>query len=387
MAVLAEHTTRVVLDLDPPLELQVSEQRVTMDQEWVPYIQADLKCPLGDGAIAVVDPLVDDVWATVEVSRLLGRIDTLADLTRRYRGRPLSELSAEFTGDHVADVSASTYHDYETPGHPKRSQDRSWRLMLRSSVVDEKNATVSLELDSGEARLFDDAHMAGAAFRAPGATTRDKVNYVLARSGLGPTVTTWGMIPDSAIGDEALWQPGQTAWEFIQQLIRPAGGILWCDDEGDFWLGYGRPSLSTGIVGTPTTRTLHSAGVDRSVVNAVSKRSRDEGWYTAVLLTYTGGSSGPVYDFAYTPGVPHRVYKKTFDTIAPPPGWAAVMLAELTGRSGALELLAVSDYAPTPGDEIEFVSPRGTLTGRCTAVQWSHPTDEMSVRVRSVEES
>jgi hypothetical protein len=380
MAVLSEHQTSVVVDLEPlPVTLQVTAQSIEMDEEWTPYIQASLTCPLGDGAITALDPQSGDIWATVHVRRLLGRIDRIADLTRKYRGRPLSDLSAEFAGGDVAEISASTYHDYEIEGHPKRSEGRDFRLMVRESVIDWKAATVDLKLASGDARPGDWLHMSGATYSFPGATLRDKIDYVLELSGF-PEGLTYASGPnptDAAMGDEKLRAPASSAADYIAQMTRQHGLMCWCDEDGKWHIAANRNK--------PATRTLSSFGDDRSVVNALEKRSRDDGWVTAVMLIYTW-EGATYYDIA-SPFVPFpekaRVirYEKPY----PGPGRAAIMLEQLKTRGRSLELLAVSSYLITPGEVAEYVSPRGTLSGRVAAVRWQWPADEMSVRLREVE--
>ncbi|MCC2032449.1 hypothetical protein [Microbacterium allomyrinae] len=380
MAVLSEHRTKITLDLDPPMQLEVNTQQLTMDLEWVPFIQATLSCALGDGAIADVDPLADDIWATLTVRKLLGRVDRLGDLTRKYRGKTLGDVTADFAGGTLTDVTLAVYHDYTEPGHPMRSQDRDFRLMLRDQTVDRKAGTVALSLASGEARLFDDAWTA-AEYTIPGATIRDCLEWVLARSGF--TLTTVAgeapVLPSWVLGDTRIWQPGQTAWEVLQQMARSRNYLMYCDEDGHFHANYSR--------GTPYTRTLRSAGASRSVVNAVEKRSRDDGWYTAVQVVFTRAGV-TTRGFATTPGEPVKIYTRTYPAEwgAPsdPDALAENIRQQIVGRARSLELLAVSDYALTPGDGAVFISPRGSLAGKCSAVQWNWPADEMSVRMREV---
>lgn len=379
MAVLAEHQTSVVVDGETPIVLPVVSGSLELDEEWTPYVQAALECPLGDGTILEIDPQASDIWATLEARRLLGRIDRISDLTRRYRNQPLSTITAEFNGKTIADVSATLYHDYEIPGHPKRSEARSFRLMLRELVVDWATATVRIALASGESRLGDWMHMSTTTNRIPGADMVAKINWILNLAGFPEGLSSWpASVPiDAEIGDEAMRAPASSASEFITQLTRQHGLMCWCDEDGKWHLAENRNSA--------TLRTLTSTGADRSVVNAVEKRSRDDGWVTAVMLVYTWDGATH-YDIAspYVP-LPEKALVLRYEKPFPGTGRAAQMLEQLRSRGRALELLAVSTYAVTPGEQLTYSSPRGAMTGRVAAVRWAWPTDEMSIRLREVE--
>jgi hypothetical protein len=383
VSVLAEHQSRVTIDTVPPIELPVSRQKITLDREWVPFVQASLTCPIGDGAVADIDPLIDSyIWATIHVRRLLGRTDLLSDLTRRYRESTLSDLTAEY--DTLATATASLYHDYETPGHAIRSQSRDFRVIVRAAPIDWAAGEVSFELGGGESRLLEDANP-GAPFTPPGGNKRAITNWVLARNNF-PPIATPGDFGTAGVGDpeQAVWDTGQTAWEYLTQLWRtPAGSLqveLWCDEAGQWWIGYERPA-GNGTGGAKPMRHLWSHGAERSVVNAVERRSRDEG-FNAVILTYRAADGTIAYDVATTPGAPVRAHVETLD--GRPVGRAAAMLDRAGDRGRALEILAVSDYAWTPGDRGTYHNPRRDRVGDVVAVEWNHPDDEMSIRLRKV---
>jgi hypothetical protein len=374
--VLSEHQSSVTVHVDAPIVLEVTTASIEMDEEWMPYVQGTLTCPLGDGEIASIDPQADDTWVTVEIRRLLGRIDRVSDLTRKYRGTTLSDLTAQFAGGTLADVSASTYHDYEIPGHAKRSEERAWLLMLRETSIDWAAASVQIKLASGEARLTDWTHSGAGPVTAPGANLVARVNWFLEKGGFPEGLASWSGPNPTAIGDEATLTTGQTGIEGLQALTRKHEQMVWCDENGLWRMAPNR--AASGTV------TLRSSGPDRSVVNAVEKRSRDEGWVTAVILIYTWEGQ-TYYDTAY-PGAPNpeKALVIRYDKPFPGTGRAAAMLKQLRPRGRALELVAVSTYDLTPGQTGKYVSPRGTLTGRVSAVRWQLPDDEMSVRIREV---
>lgn len=378
MSVLSEHRFTVAVDHAPrPIALDVISAELSMDEEWIPFIQATLTCPLGDGAIAGIDPQASDIWATVTVRRVLGRVDRLGDLTRRYRHHTLGAITAAFRGDTLADITRSTYHDYAEPGHARREQTRQWRLMVREVSVNRKAATVTITLASGEARLSDWQHMSAELERIPGADMVQKLNYILNLSNLPSVAYRPASVPtDAQIGDEAVRAPGVSSLDALNTLTRYHGLMLWCDEAGQFHLATDR--------NRPAVRSLWSFGDDRSVINEVSKRSRDDGWITAVLVIYTWNGQDH-YDYAspFAPN-PEKALILRRNQPYPGPGLAQKTLQHVMGRGRSLELLAVSTYEATPGETITYRTPRETVSGRLAAIRWQFPDDEMSVRLREV---
>ncbi|MFF8186601.1 hypothetical protein ACF044_05015 [Microbacterium sp. NPDC016588] len=378
MSVLSEHRFTVDVDHAPrPINLDVKAAELSMDEEWIPFIQATLTCPLGDGAIASIDPQASDIWATVTVRRILGRVDRLGDLTRRYRGLTLGAITAAFRGGTLADITHSTYHDYAEPGHPRREEVRSWRVLVRELSIDRKAATATITLASGEARLTDWQHMSATTDRIPGADLVQKVNWTLERANLPHLAHAPVSTPsDAEIGDEALRAPGSSALDFLTGLTRQHGLMLWCDENAEWHLATDRASTAM--------RTFESAGDTRSVVNEVSKLSRSDEWVTAVMVVYTWDGQDH-YDVAspLAPN-PEKALILRYNRPFPGPGLAAQILTRVTGRGRALELLAVSTYGATPGERVTFTSPRESVTGRLAAIRWQFPDDEMSIRLREV---
>jgi hypothetical protein len=380
MSVFGEH--HVSVTIARPLgniRLEVSRLSLAMDEEWIPYIQADIECPLGDGSIASLNPQGSDIWATVEIRRTLGRVDRISDMTLRYRGLTLAAISSAFDGGTLADITRSLYHDYTDPSARRREETRTWRLMLRSMSVNQKAATVSFELASGEARLTDWQHMSVTSDRVPGANLIMKVNWILALAGFGEGLTYFpdDVPTDPEIGDEALRAPGSTALDFLTGLTRKHGLMLWCDEFGLWHLAENRTRGNQ--------RNIFSFGDDRSVVNEVSKRSRDDGWITVVMLVYTWGGEEhyDIYPQNLAPN-PEKALILRYNRPFPGVGMAEEMYKQVQGRGRALELIAVSQYAATPGETIRYRSPREYVSGRLAAVRWNLPEDQMSIRLREV---
>lgn len=377
MGSLAQHLARVTIAGGVPINLPVIDGNVRMDEEWIPYIQADLTCPF-DPAVLALDPQADDIWITVTVVRSMGRTDRIRDFSLRYAGRQLAAITSQFAGKALAAITRSLYHDYENPGTTRHDEQRTFRLMLRQITVNHAAATVNLRLASGESRLTDWHHMGPNADREPGANLVAKIEHMLALAGLTDGLASHpSTVPtDAQIGDEALRTPGQSALDWLQQITRKHDLMCWCDEQGLWRLAPDRDRA--------TTRSLTSMGAERTVVNVTETRSRDDGWVTAVMLVYTWNGVTS-YDIAST-WAPNPERARIIRYAAPFPGTgrAAKMLAQLRKRGSALAIDAVSEPLITPGETVTVTTATGTRTGRCASVQWRIAADEMQLTLREV---
>lgn len=377
MSTLAQHFARVTIAGTPPIALPVLSGSLSMDEEWIPYIQATLTCPLDERVLAL-DPQAGDVWITVTLTRSIGRTDRIRDLTMRYAGKRLADITAQFAGKTISAITRTLYHDYENEGANRHDDVRTFRLMLREITIDRAAGTVALRLASGEARLTDWDHMSPVPTRWAGANLAAKIENMLALAGFtGGLASKPATTPtDAQIGDEALRSPGQSALEWLQQITRKHDLMCWCDEAGLWRLAPNRLRS--------TQRTLSSIGEARSVTNAVETVSRDEGWVTAVMLVYTWNGVTQ-YDIAttYAPN-PERAKIIRYEAPFPGTGRAAKMLAQLRKRGRASTIDAVSDPRFTPGELVTVTTPAGTRTGRAASVQWQLAADQMTIKLREV---
>ncbi|CAH0262821.1 hypothetical protein SRABI98_03552 [Microbacterium sp. Bi98] len=377
MAGLTQHTTRVAIAGEPPIDLPVLDGQISMSDEWIPYIQGDVTCPYTP-EVDDLDPQAADIWVTLTVTRSHGRTDRIRDVSLRYAGKTLAAITTEFAGRTIAAITRSLYHDYETPGAARHDELRTFRLMLREVRVDHAAATMTLKLASGEARLTDWDHMGPNPDREPGANLVAKINHMLALAGFPAGLASYpSSVPtDAQIGDEALRTPGQSALEWLQQITRKHDLIAWCDEAGLWRLASSRNRSAS--------RSLTSLGSDRTIVNMTEVRSRDVGWVTAVMLVYTWAGVTQ-YDIAY-PGAPNPEKAKIvrYETPYPGPGRAARMLAQLRPRGKAVTITAVSEPIITPGETVIATTATGTRTGRVASVTWRLAADQMTITLREV---
>lgn len=377
MGTLAQHFARVTIDGVPPISLPVTDGELTMSDEWMPYIQGSLTCPYTP-EVAALDPQASDIWLTLTITRSMGRTDRIRDLSLRYAGQRLSEITAQFAGRTVAAITGSVYHDYEAPGATRHDEVRTFRLMLRKVRAAHASRSVTLAVASGEARLTDWNHMSATTDREPGANLVSKINHMLSLAGFAGGLSSYpSSVPtDAQIGDEALRSPGQSALDWLQQITRKHDLMCWCDENGLWRLAPNR--LRSAV------RTLSSTGDDRTVIDAVQESSRDTGWVTAVMLAYTWNGVTQ-YDIAttYAPN-PERAKIVRYEAPFPGTGRAARMLAQLRKRGKALTVTAVSEPFITPGEVVKVTTPSGTKSGRAASVQWRFAANQMTITLREV---
>lgn len=384
MSTLAQHSAAFTIDIEGTIHtVPILDLEVTVDEERAPYWQASLTCPLVD-VLRNVDPTDRVLWIDITLTRKLGRTDRILDLTRRYRDKLVSFITAQFTGDTLADITDTTYHDYETPGAEPADQVRPLRLTMRTLTRDYAADTARVTVSSGEGPLFDHALMDTNGLRAVGADLDAKVDWLIGQ-GTGFTLThhATGTPLDADIADEAMWDTGQTVWECLQNLTRTHGYQVWCDSVGEFHLAETRP-------GDPLVALYAGDGPSRSITNVVETASRDDGWYTAVLVDYAWADA-PSYDVAVlNPQGPHKVRRMTVDRegnrVSISTGRAQQTLDALTGRHRAIEVLGVSDYALNTGGDAVIDTPTAVWQGRISSIRWNIPEDQMSIRLRDAQE-
>lgn len=185
----------------------------------------------------------------------------------------------------------------------------------------------------------------------------------------------------ASVGDIAtVWQPGQTAWDFLEPLLAASRMRYYADEEG-VWrkadADYRRPG-SVRI----------SAGWNATAANDEISRKADSDWCDAVMVKYTwtdpNGVTQIAYDRASMPGF-RKVKLVEVASAYPGPGAAAYILNRAQGRGRVLTLGAVSDYSVKPGQEIVATLPLSPIsTGYISAVDFNLGTDEMTITSRQL---
>jgi hypothetical protein len=365
------------------------EASVTHDEGWSPYIQASLTVPATTAAqIASLDPRqIRRVLVTLGEN--YGRFDTLADLTARYEGGRPSAVTAALGGS-IPALTASLWHDFETPGRLYRpAGGRVLNLHLRSRKLNFQDNTVELGLATDDALLQDShnenvyAPSGGSYWYPEGLNIGQLVNWFLSRTGIpGAVVTDFGpeastpVPPDHVLGGD---DPELSRWEIVSRIAQLYGMRLWCDEAQVWHLRADTPA----VAGAPAVLTATT-----NVVDATDTLDRDNEWITGVVVVYQT-PEGKYTDIAYSGVQPIRMHVVKYDVPAyPGPGAAARILKTRRLMGHVIPVTALSDYTVIPGRAIQITLPlTGLQTGVVSAVTQNFPADEMTVRTRELQET
>jgi len=182
-------------------------------------------------------------------------------------------------------------------------------------------------------------------------------------------------VPNS---DAMIWQPGVTAWDWLEPLLQVTGLRLYCDEDRKWWLE---------TAGTPRDGVI-TISAERNATQASDKISRtSDSWFDAVVIGYTrnvdeNGKAFTVYD-ATDPGT--LALKLEYDRPYPGAGAAASILARAQGRGRVLRLESISNYDATPGMALTATLPDSPIqTGVISSAEWSFPDDRMTIGSRGL---
>lgn len=185
--------------------------------------------------------------------------------------------------------------------------------------------------------------------------------------------------------DALMWEPGESAFDFITPILTQSGLRLFCD-EARVWRLVDATYEVTGIATIQVTDNLYRARdtIDRDA-------SADDGtplWFDAVVIEYnwndTENKPQTAYDVAAEPGYTQPA-RLQFERPYPGPGAATYILGRVTGRGRSLDLSARMDFAVTPGQAFTATVPfTDTQTGRVASVRWDFGADDMTVGTRGL---
>jgi hypothetical protein len=127
-----------------------------------------------------------------------------------------------------------------------------------------------------------------------------------------------------------------------------------------------------------------SAGANATSGTDTITREGDD-WFDSVVIRYSWLNKKAVpqvrYDSAGTPGGKTLLIEHSRPW--PGAGAAAALLTRATARGRSFDVSAVSGYTATPGQTIQITLPSTPIqTGTTSAVTWSWPADEMTIKSR-----
>jgi hypothetical protein len=363
-----------------PHALRVLTAKITRDDSWAPYVQADLTCAAPDpDVMRELDPRGAPSRVRLTLTRVYGQPLTLGALSTAYPHPAPSTV----TGLGPARIPALTnrFAGVWNVGPQPEEQRRDVVLWLRSRPRDLGAGTVTLTLTSGEVLLQDYRWMSSLPWRPPALDVRTIVGRVLAR--VGAYLQTADSFDQATVPPEAVeWAPGQSAWDYLTPLLQAAGRRLWCDELGKWHLA---------ARDTPTGGAALVLG--RDAITAAGDTIDRAGWYDSVLVRYRwkdeAGNDHERFDQATSAGS-HRVQRPLvleYESGYPGPGAARRILARQQVLGRGLTASLVSDYSIDPGQPITLeLTDEPRLAGTVSRVLWSFPEDVMELETVGVVE-
>jgi hypothetical protein len=314
----------------------VTEGRLTLDENWAPYIQAEVMFPIA-GLVGVdfLDP----------------RTDVRVNLT----------LTMTALGASAAAAS------------------RSFNLGVRTREVDWLAGTVTLTLASDEALMQDYRDLQHAAAVYGFGKLIYMVPAVIQTVLPAATVTfptTLRPADNAAISDVVYGT--STLWDVLAPWVTRAARRVWCDGAR----GWHYDDPATNLTASPMLLS-----VTDNLTSAVETLDRTGDWYDALGITY---KLGDVTYLAFrTPAGYTRagaLERETTEFVDYAEIDTSLAASSHAGRQ--FPITAVSDITAQPGLPITLDRGIGAeLTGYISAVTFDCATDEMTIRPRDLEES
>lgn len=361
--------------IDPVgVRLQVISSTVTLDEARAPYIEAEFVCALPDPATReLLDLRVRELGVQATWRRDFGATWSLADLTAAG-GHTVDGITT--LGGSLAALTGRFYRPWNQ-GRVLRSDRLTARLLVSEIAFDELEQTVRVRAYSGEARLLGDALLAPGPLDPGTTSTNTLVDWVLDRYGAALAETPADVaVPEV---DATHWQPGVTAWDYLDAMLEAVDRRLWCDEAGLWRLTTRQPTRPGSVrlaPGQGLTRLVDELTLDPATFfDAVLVKYQ---WVDAFDLTQT------VYDYA-GPQPARAVLTVDRATPYPGPGAAAGILHRAAGRGRRFALDAVADPTVRPGMPVMLTPLAGdTQTGFVQAVTLTHPDAVMQVTTRGL---
>lgn len=380
-----QHTADVLFGLADPyyFPMLVTGLRITMDESWSPFVQAELSAEFPH------PDLVDDIdprgagRVRISIRRAFGGPWPNKDFTAAFP-TPTSNatLTAAYPGYTNAQITAKFAHAYN-PAGVRDTVVRSFDLDVRERTLDHLDQSLRVVAMSDEMLLDDYKRMIPSKYVNTETSVRALVTTVLGYIGaeLEPGTSDAPLVAGSLE-----WVPGASGWEFLRTPIEQSGLRLWCDEHRVWRLAPRNPLTPGGI--------NLSTGDGGNLIRVADRINRDGEWADAVVITYrwtdAAGAVQLAYDVAGDPATAKKVEALTREQKNPGAGAAASILRQSKARGRQLDVVAVNDYLVNPGMSatIDLRVPgwpnQPVFTGMVGAVSWELPSAEMSIRTREL---
>jgi hypothetical protein len=310
--------------------------------------------------------------------------DGSSGTSTRTTGALASDVTAVYGGKRAAAVSA----DYFTPWNSfgvRPPTIRNFNVGLRSFEADRSRGDFRLVFNTDEMLMQDYALVSQTSIAPTTSTVRGAVNLALSK--IGAALSSDSL--DATVQDiESLnWNPGVTAWDYVEPLVQKAGLRLYCTEQRVWQL----------VEPQKTVDGFLSLAAENNVTRGSDSISLDarpeDSYYDAVVVEYKWQDVNKVsqvaYDVAGEKERARKVYTVRYSDVPyPGPGAATAILRRSQGRGRVLNVDAISDYSTEPGLGLGISLPNSiTQTGYVSAVDWQFPEGIMSVKSRGLVET
>ncbi len=208
---------------------------------------------------------------------------------------------------------------------------------------------------------------------------RDSTIYVPAWVGT-PNASS-STLTEQPNSDSTVWQPGQSASDWLEPMLQQGNLRLWCDESRVWRLK--KDWSSTDVVTVASSTGLTTAS------DTIGLDSSSE-YYDHVVIAYTGnlnadGSTYTLWDIASS-GTYLAGLVVEYPVPLPGAGAAQNVLNRALGKGRVMDVEAVSNYLATPGQGLTVTVPDavGSQVGVLQAVAWDLATFTMRVTSRGL---
>lgn len=391
MIPLAKHTAQILTLAGVPLFDPVSV-RVEMDESWSPRVQAAvtlhrdqaealpervlvrLRAAFGsDMSIAAIT-----AWAGGSMAALTARVGGSVAAMTALHTRPWNPFESTLPLSHLPGSMAALTTAYQgdiakitaalrQPGGaylPPAPQILEYVLHRRTGEDARRDDLTTVQLASAEIALHDYRRTQTTPYTSTQTSLRSLVAYVL-----DLVSGTLNAGADLAVAAGAIWEPGQTAWEFLQPVIEAAGWQLYADE-------HGRYTLAPRVV-VPATVDLD---FER---NLIDWHETTEPAHDSVIVEYTG-TDPHTYD-VYAPTGSRRPLHETRDSNKSASGAASEIALRAEQRARGARAEAVSLYGLRPLDRLPAqLDDTTTKSGTVESVAWEWPQSTMLASLRDL---
>lgn len=300
--------------------------------------------------------------------------------------QPLSAATLLYGGTASAVTAAHTpvtpeklTRDLRQPGGSYLIPDTETLLLalrVRAQTPHEIDGTITLQVASEDVRLHDYRLAETTELLSTHTSLRHLVADVLRRiidtsNELARIELAGG--PDITIPDGQLWQPGQTAWEFLNPTIEAVGWTLYADSAGIYHL---RPR--------ETVASPHLLDADKNLIDYTPTTDLADAFYDAAVVEYMDAEEpDPRYDVYAPPGFQRVMYESRPGT-RPVPGAAAQLVQRSRTRAATATAQTTSMFEVQPSQRVQVASVDRTDYGTVTAITHTLPDAETTLELRDV---